>query len=102
MANAVKTREGLCTTCRFTTDCTFPRFHDKTVRDCLEFDGTEPANGHSRPAGASRSGLGAAIAATQDPALEKLPRGLCRTCDRLKTCTFAKPISGIWFCEEYA
>jgi hypothetical protein len=101
MATATKTRDGLCTTCRFTTDCTFPQFHDKTVRDCLEFDGTEPANGRSRPAGAVLSAPGAALAGTQDQALEKAPRGLCRTCDRLDTCTFAKPISGVWFCEEY-
>jgi hypothetical protein len=28
-------------------------------------------------------------------------RGLCTSCELLKTCTFIKPESGVWRCEEY-
>jgi hypothetical protein len=38
--------------------------------------------------------------------VEELPRarnlkGLCVNCANLGTCTFPKPESGVWHCEEY-
>ena len=32
---------------------------------------------------------------------EDAPPGLCRTCENFKDCTFPKPASGKWFCEEF-
>ena len=28
-------------------------------------------------------------------------RGLCVNCDLRRDCTYAKPVSGVWNCDEY-
>jgi hypothetical protein len=84
---------GLCRTCSFQVDCTFPRIDGRSVTECLEFSGIQPVD-PPRPArprvAAAGEGRGGA------------PVGLCSTCDRRHDCTFPKPESGVWFCEEYA
>jgi len=59
------------------------------VRHCDEF---EP------PATAARKE--AATVVDQVSPLAELS-GLCRNCSRASHCTFPKPPSGIWLCEEY-
>jgi hypothetical protein len=86
---------GLCMTCRNAPSCTFARQAAGPVTDCLEFDGEVPVE--SAPARAS-----VGTQSTRVPAQERstVP-GLCGTCDWRDTCTYPRPASGVWFCEEY-
>lgn len=109
METTTKTRyKGLCGVCKLSSDCTFPRPH-RAVAECLEFEGME-GNGNGHRKKAVHESLGVTAGATADRTIPgraaRVPDhavlGLCRTCDRLTTCSFAKPASGVWFCEEYA
>ncbi len=101
METAVKSKfKGLCTTCRYAAGCTFPHFHVKTVEDCLEFETAKPLSGH-RHAEEPNGGAGETKSRQKDRIEAMKPQGLCRTCDRMKSCSFEKPDSGVWFCEEY-
>jgi hypothetical protein len=88
--------KGLCEACAIAPQCTFPRDPVKKVVHCEEFVGiVKPdirlappaARAWPRPAPAPpRAGL----------------RGLCADCALRETCTYPKPESGVWRCEEYA
>jgi hypothetical protein len=84
---------GLCTTCVSESVCTFPRSAGMRVMDCLEFEGE--IKEEAVPRG------GAPRLSRKDPAPPLREPGLCAWCDRLPTCTYPKPIGGVWFCEEY-
>ncbi len=94
METATKTRyKGLCKVCKLTPGCTFPRDQGRGVIDCLEFEGLEAKNGKTHRAHVALD----MRASPQDHEL----LGLCHTCERLSVCSFSKPASGVWFCEEY-
>jgi hypothetical protein len=86
---------GLCMTCRNAPSCTFASHAGAPVTDCLEFDGEVPVE--PAPTRASITTQSRRVPAVDRPTLP----GLCGTCDWRDGCTFPRPASGVWFCEEY-
>lgn len=108
MSNRTKKQEvtdpkiymGLCSCCRSSSVCTFPRDLKRPVLQCEEFDGISmPKNKTTewmeRPQ----------IARTLKPDLSPQPlsalRGLCIDCDGRNNCLYPKPEGGVWHCEEF-
>lgn len=93
-ATAFPPAQGLCALCRRAADCTFsPRLEGRAVRACDEFDGAAgrpgaravaPLPGEDAESGGGRPRL-----------------GLCANCDAWRGCTYPKPDSGVWSCDEY-
>jgi len=87
---------GLCSLCTRGEDCTFssrPLLHE-----CDEFEGM------SRNPVATIEAYMSHEARKKKQALPPVssgPRGLCRNCENLEGCTYAKPEGGVWHCEEY-
>ncbi len=89
---------GLCSSCRSTLTCTFPRTPGQPILQCDEFDGYSfsPLDVSPIPR------LPTALSPSSRPAEDSNTlRGLCRDCERLRTCTYPKPEGGVWHCEEY-
>ena len=80
---------GLCCTCIHINDCIYFKNSDSSIQYCEEFDSgdmvLEVVNKPTKPI------------ETHDKSLP----GLCSNCENRETCTFNKPESGIWHCEEY-
>lgn len=85
---------GLCSTCKHASTCTFPRNEDRPVHCCEEFDGEvkEPVP----TVVAHREVVNEETLADREKYL-----GLCSVCAKRNTCTFPKPESGVWQCEEF-
>lgn len=82
---------GLCRVCTQATDCTFPRDPLKPVTSCDEFTGVVPRKSkRAQPR----------YRKTEQPTVPYA--GLCRYCSRVSDCTFPKPATGVWHCDEYA
>jgi hypothetical protein len=86
-------RLGLCPLCENDEACTLREHPGMDVRECEEFDG-RPAD---PPSWRSSSGTTHSL---PSPGLLQGPLGLCRICDLLRGCTYPKPESGVWQCEE--
>ena len=89
---------GLCSTCEKAPTCTFPRDPRRSVLQCDEFEGYATAP--------KRVISGGPLPKTRlklSPEEEELGkyRGLCKNCEKRKTCTYPKPEWGVWRCEEY-
>jgi len=79
---------GLCSTCKLTATCTFPRRPGHPVRFCDEFEGEQKVEA-TKPKVSTKK------------VTENDLKGLCRLCDKAATCTFPKGEGGVWHCEEY-
>lgn len=83
---------GLCATCAEAPRCTHPRLPGVPVAWCddataLEID--------------VPSAVGVAAAVARPTLVRTAPKGLCGTCVRFSNCTYPKPESGVWRCEEF-
>jgi len=84
--------QGLCVTCIHADDCIFLQSAQEPILYCEEFDsGLTPVSPH-KPAKKAQ-----AVETKEDHGL----KGLCVNCENRQTCTFQKPESGVWHCEEY-
>ncbi len=81
--------KGLCSTCIHCSDCAFCSDSTAPIFQCEEFESKSAA---------IKTVIKNPV--TVDITDENL-KGLCRNCENRKTCTFKKPESGIWHCEEY-
>ena len=82
----------LCETCVHGADCHLQEMPTLPVQQCNEYDdGTvaEPVT----PVGLAS----VALAASEPESLV----GLCQNCEHRDTCTIARPVGGVWHCEEY-
>lgn len=84
---------NLCSMCKNALDCRYIKSQESSILFCDEFDGYKE----------------------KIPKIEfikqvtKVPEknnpsnliGLCRNCEIRETCTYPKPESGVWRCEEY-
>ena len=92
--------KGLCKACKNSQNCTYRRDLDTPVISCEEFElqlraVTSPAVGVVSRVMEDKSHGG-------NSNHEKVEyRGLCMNCVNLQLCTFRKPESGVWCCEEY-
>jgi hypothetical protein len=84
----VHTPLGLCSTCRLSATCTFPRQAGRPIRFCDEFEGEQKVE-------AAKPQTSAKKVIVNDL------KGLCRLCDKAATCTFPKAEGGVWHCDEY-
>lgn len=88
---------GLCRTCAHAEHCTFPKHENRPILQCDEIDALFlPPVALTGPDRLPPS-VAAASATARVPAL----RGLCVNCDRRHDCTYPKPETGVWHCEEY-
>lgn len=92
--------KGLCCTCIHAADCVTAMQAGVPVVHCEEFDdrvisalksADSPFTIRSRASGSAKR------RAASGPEL----KGLCLNCDNRKICKNPKPLSGIWYCEEY-
>jgi hypothetical protein len=89
---------GLCLTCQNASTCIYPRNLDQPVLQCEEFDCYETPMERTtvdRILAIARNGAGSG-----SENLVEL-KGLCVNCENRATCTFPKPETGVWRCEEY-
>ena len=79
---------GLCTTCRHTTTCALPR---------------RIGNGQDAVRGVRRRGRPLRLRRRPEvrPEAAEVVLGLCPNCENRPSCTYARPESGVWHCEEY-
>lgn len=91
-----KEYRGLCTTCKNAPTCTYPRDPDRAVLQCEEFEGYEPIQRWATGGDISPRQVSAA---KQEDSVKY--KGLCVNCENREHCTFPKPESGVWRCEEY-
>ncbi len=91
--------EGLCLNCVYSSSCSFQKGESQGVQFCEEY-GTAYAQGENRVsfAPAVSSGFSSEIL-SGTPGRKFL--GLCDNCDHRYQCSFPKPESGVWHCEEY-
>ena len=84
-----KTATGLCTNCRFGSDCGFPCRKGGLVIQCEEYECEEV------------TGRGPWLKPLREVKPPPPLQGLCQNCDLRTTCTL--PMHGrLWHCEEYA
>lgn len=81
--------KGLCATCIHKEDCIFCKQASAPILHCEEFDGLEPVVKVLKVKGEASEELNSEL------------KGLCKNCANRETCTFPKPKSGVWHCEEY-
>jgi hypothetical protein len=83
---------GICATCKNSPSCLYLKNAKEAVYHCEEFDNFEPA----------REMKTSIKTATVEPAaqLSNL-KGLCLNCAKSGACSFTKPESGVWHCDEY-
>ena len=95
-----KKHGGICSTCENNLTCTFLRDPSKPVMQCEEhvLSSTEKTtitvHGATIFLQTEKDGI------TNDASNVK-NKGLCPNCKNLKTCTYSKSETGVWFCEEY-
>jgi hypothetical protein len=101
---AVMAREeylGICSTCNFAPDCAHRlRNPGLAIWDCENYED------HIRVSGADfNGGLSEIVPAppkSHRPEFDAVEyRGLCRNCEKRDECSYAKPETGVWHCEEY-
>ena len=91
--------KGLCETCIYAVDCTFPRNPDQPVLFCEEFEANPlPSPMLNYEAGLKIIAANLNHVAGGDPGRYK---GLCVNCAHRQSCQFPIPEGGIWHCEEY-
>lgn len=78
---------GLCTTCRHATTCALPRRIETAKVHCEEFAVADSPSALRRP--------------EVRPEAAEVVIGLCPNCENRPSCTYARPESGVWHCEEY-
>jgi hypothetical protein len=92
---------GLCSTCILASTCTFPRDPGRPVLHCDEFCGDDAPPTSTCP-DVITPGPGTETNAITEESGECKYTGLCSCCDRRDTCTYPKPLGGVWHCDEYA
>jgi len=88
---------GLCSTCKHSPTCTFPRAPQRLAFYCEEFEIESVPAG--KIAGAEKPQLMASSVTATEESASLI--GLCSDCGNRQTCVFPKPEGGVWHCEEY-
>jgi len=96
----VVVQKGLCAHCALAAECTFPRDPDRPILFCDEFEGLQ-IRVPSKVARTSGATSGKVVVNPEQNDDANIYKGLCRTCENRRHCTFPKPEGGVWRCEEY-
>lgn len=89
--------KGLCSTCKFSSSCMFRKDHLDSVHFCEEYEQADPSQKYGA-AGFIPANPTANSFTNQSP---RQIMGLCSNCKNRSNCSFPKPESGVWHCEEY-
>lgn len=85
--------KGICSTCEHVSTCMLRRKNKKPVFFCEEF---QPAGNLWPSSRRDETTYGGEAGRSGSSYL-----GLCRTCRKRSSCTFAKPGGGTWHCTDY-
>ena len=91
---------GLCSTCKNSPYCTFPRHPTWPVFQCEEFEGDQIYL-KRKPSEVSSPSITPHTWPNSGERVYKKGMELCSNCENCETCTFPKPEGGVWHCEEY-
>lgn len=83
---------GLCTACANSPSCTHARIPGIPVVSCGDADPLEIEVPRA---------TGVATRPTMAPPPRSAVKGLCATCARFADCTYPRPETGVWRCEEF-
>lgn len=87
----------ICSSCKHSTYCTYPKDQRRPVIQCNEFTGRRDFQVVIK-APLTNASSNEMIASTENDVKFK---GLCKNCDNRKDCTFPKHEGGVWHCTEY-
>jgi len=90
---------GLCSNCKHTSTCTYPRDPNRPVTQCEEYGCSEPAPAVAKPKAGSSPGCSGDSNTQEQEQTRHV--GLCCNCANRDTCVFPKPEGGVWHCQEY-
>lgn len=90
----------LCNSCIHEASCTYAQDPERQVMFCDEFEG-ETLPSIISVVRSDKSRTANMLEASGNAEGETELMGLCRTCERRKTCTYRKPEGGVWLCEEF-
>ena len=88
-------RLGICAVCKTSARCEYAKVPGKVVLQCEEFEGYDPL-----PSRVEARATAPVEVVEPGSAADRL-LGLCGSCERQSACTFNRPDSGVWHCEEY-
>jgi len=91
------TYNGLCSTCKHASTCTFPKDPQRPSFFCEEFE-IERAAPRRRPRHDTSRLAESYVAEGEGPSMSM---GLCSDCENNRTCVLQKTEGGVWHCEEY-
>ncbi|MFZ7127401.1 MAG: hypothetical protein ACOWWM_14695 [Desulfobacterales bacterium] len=89
------TRQGLCINCDYQAGCGYNRPPSLAVVHCEEHSTAASPEVHNRPARSVDS------ADDKETVIDPEDKGLCVNCTNRSTCKIARPIGGVWYCNEY-
>ncbi len=89
--------DGLCSTCKFSLNCMFRKNPLTSVHFCEEYQQADP----SQICEVKRSAPVNNMAGSLINHSSNKIMGLCSNCRNRSNCSFPKPESGVWHCEEY-
>lgn len=91
------TYRGICAVCKKAPTCIYPKDPEAPYLFCGEFEAyalpEDKTNG--------KNGSQKTMLQVRETNLAEPFVGLCANCEKRYSCTFPKPESGVWHCEEY-
>lgn len=95
-------REGICSNCKFSSECRSKKTHLGDVHFCEEYELADPSQKIDKTKFVSEEpklNTLHANAVGNDPPQKIM--GLCSNCAHRESCGLPRPESGVWHCEEY-
>jgi len=92
--------QGLCSTCKNADKCSFSGNHRHPIFYCEEFEYKEFFSGNKAEKNHPVSNEAFSDYNSKKIVVNNL-KGLCANCKNRETCTYPKPIGGVWHCNEY-
>jgi hypothetical protein len=94
--------DGLCSTCKFSSQCIFRNESSDSIHFCEEYEQAEASQDIGRKKATGVMNTPAGHTGNNPGNLAgKTVLGLCSNCIHRETCSFPRPASGVWHCEEY-
>ena len=92
MTNYIEDEQiGLCSTCIHNVNCSTRQYFRGKILQCEEFDDK-----------ILQEHIPIVVIANGKHPVQYAPfKGLCMNCDLVSACTFPKPETGVWHCNEY-
>ncbi len=97
----IDTLQGICITCNDGPTCVRRKAHGKAVWYCEEFDDYLPPPVKTIAGDSALMPDSNFVRSPKEEIESAKNTGLCVNCDARKECSFSKPGSEIWQCNEY-